>query len=280
MLRRLGLAAAVGRPLSEISIASLSTVSTESLKPIKRRRRIREKQRDPAGSGSDGVGGSGGCSAAAPAGSAAAEVEGEEAAEATTPTRPLQPRTPARAEEARTEEGETRPTSFASVTLRPTTPTQARWRSGAASIAAARVLRDCGELFCPALLDWEDWLPAIAISRSAMSATHIQRARVSHQMERRLRHRGVYLRRRLPMPAVLDVLACALGRWRSLVTHRAFVLVEDLVVEVVFVDALLSISLAVSKAVPASKVSSVRAELRSWHDPQEVGQIVAIMTQV
>ena len=85
---------------------------------------------------------------------------------------------------------------------------------GRSGVRAAKVLRAYGGWLCPALLDWNDWLPAVAISRSAMCAKHLQLARLSRRTERRLLRRGFgpVLRPPLHTPAVVDVLACALAR--------------------------------------------------------------------
>ena len=82
------------------------------------------------------------------------------------------------------------------------------------------------------------------------------------------------------MPAVLDVFACALARWRVLLVHPAFVLVEPRVEEDMFLDALLSVGLALSRGGSADMVSLVRLELRERHDQEDIDQIVAIIAQV
>ena len=135
---------------------------------------------------------------------------------------------------------------------------------------------------CPALLDWNDWLPAVAISRSAMCLKHLQLARLSQRTERRLLRRGFgpVLRTRMHMPEVLDVLACVLARWRVLPVHPAFVLVEPRVEEDMFLDALLSVGLALSRGVSADIVSLVRTELRGRHDRGDIDPIVSIIAQV
>ena len=140
------------------------------------------------------------------------------------------------------------------------TPRRSQQEPRSGRVAAAKVLRDLGERLCPALLDWSDWLPAVAISRSAMCVKHLQLARLSQRTERRLLRRGFgpALRTRLHMPAVMDVLACALARWRVLLVHPAFMLVEARVEEDMFVDALLSIGLALSRGVSADMVKLVQ----------------------
>ena len=82
------------------------------------------------------------------------------------------------------------------------------------------------------------------------------------------------------MPAILDVLACALARWRVLLVHPAFMLVEARVEEDMFVDALLSIGLALSRGVSADMVGRVRRELRDRHDRQDLDPVVALIAQV
>lgn len=163
-------------------------------------------------------------------------------------------------------------------------PTPRRSQQGPRSggVAAAKALRDLGERLCPALLDWSDWLPAVAISRSAMCVKHLQLARLSQRTERRLLCRGFgpVLRTRLHVPAVLDVLACVLARWRVLLAHPAFVLVEPRVEEDMFLDALLSVGLALSRGVSADMVRLVRLELRERHDQEDIDLIVAIIAQV
>ena len=151
-------------------------------------------------------------------------------------------------------------------------------------MAAAKVLRDIGERLCPALLDWNDWLPAVAISRSALCSKHHQLARLSQRTEHRLLRRGFgpVLRKRLQKPAVLDVSACALAQWRVLLVHPVFQLVESRVEEDMSLDALLSIGLALSRWVSADMMDLVRAELRDRYryDREEFDQVVAITAQV
>jgi hypothetical protein len=115
-----------------------------------------------------------------------------------------------------------------------------------------------------------------------MCVKHLQLARLSQRTERRLLRRGFgpVLRTRLHMPAVLDVLALSLARWRVLLVHPAFMLVEAKVEQDMFVDALLSIGLALSRGVSADMVGLVRQELRGRHDRQDLDPVVALIAQV
>ena len=101
-----------------------------------------------------------------------------------------------------------------------------------------------------------------------MCVKHLQLARLSQRTERRLLRRGFgpVLRTRMHMPEVLDVLACVLARWRVLLVHPAFMYVESRVEEDMFLDALLSIGLALSRGVSADMVSLVHFELQERHD--------------
>ena len=279
VLRRLGVARAVGGPLSAISLDMLGQVSTKSSRSPKRRRLTRKSK--PAGWWE-----------AMKAGTVATAVEGEQATQAqegieeeiVTPpiasraivTPPIASRGEVNSPQgivgvAPAVEDLTRAMS----TLRRSQP-----QSG--EVVAAQVLRDIGVKLCPALLDWNDFLPAVAISRSAMCVKHLQLARLSQRTERRLLRRGFgpVLRTRLHMPAVLDVLACSLARWRVLLVHPAFMLVEAKVEEDMFVDALLSIGLALSRGVSADMVGLVRRELRGRHDREDLDPVVALIAQV
>ena len=158
-------------------------------------------------------------------------------------------------------------------------PSQRRPVSGGS--AAAKVLRQFGERLCPELLVWNDWLPAVAISRSAMCAKHLQLARLSQQTERRLLRRGFgSVLSRLHMPAVLDVISCALGRWRALLVHPALVVMHDRIEEDMFLDALLSLGLALSRGVPARMVKALRVDLRARHDGEFDAFVAIIASQV
>ena len=263
VLRRHGVARAVGGPLSAISLDTLEPGSTK-------RRRLTRKGK-PAGVWE-----------AVKAGTVATAVEGEQATQAQEGieqeivTPPIASRGEVNSQQgiagvAKAVEDLT----LAMSTLRSSQP-----RSG--QVVAAKVLRDIGEQLCPKFLDWNDLLPAVAISRSAMCVKHLQLARLSQRTERRLLRRGFgpVLRTRLHMPAVLDVLALSLARWRVLLVHPAFMLVEAKVEQDMFVDALLSIGLALSRGVSADMVGLVRQELRGRHDRQDLDPVVALIAQV
>ena len=272
VLRRLGVGRAVGRPLSAISLDMLSSVSTESSRPIKRRR-LRKK-----GNGGDG-------SAAVKAGTVATAVEGEQATQAQEGIEEeivITPPIVIRGEVISQQGRAGGPATGEELTLAISTPRRSQQGPRSGGGAAAKVMRDIGERLCPALLDWNDWLPVVAISRSAMCVKHLQLARLSQRTERRLLRRGFgpVLRTRLHMPAVLDVLACALARWRVLLVHPAFMLVEARVEEDMFLDALLSIGLATSRGVSSDMVGLVRRELRERHDRETLDPVVAITAQV
>ena len=282
VLRHLGVGRAVGRPLSAISLDMLSSVSTESSRPIKR---LRKKSKLDGGDGS----------AAVTAGTVATAVEGEQATQAEEGIKeelvistPIVIRGEVSSQQGREEQGRAEadrargPAMGEELTLATSPPRRSQQGPRSGGVGAAKVLREIGERLCPALLDWNDWLPAVAISRSAMCLKHLQLARLSQRTERRLLCRGFgpVLRSRLHMPAVLDVLACALARWRALLVHPAFQLVESKVEEDMFLDALLSIGLALSRSVSADMVDLVRLELRERHDREELDPVVAITAQV
>ena len=152
---------------------------------------------------------------------------------------------------------------------------------GHLGVKVAKVLLVFGERLCPAFLNWNDWLPAVATSRSASNPKHLKLARLQWRTERRLLCRGFgpVLRPPLHTPAVLDVLACALARWRVLLVHPAFVMVEAKVEEDMFLDALLSIGLALSRGINGGMVAKLRSALRARHD-MDMDVLVAIAAQV
>ena len=269
VLRRLGVARAVGGPLSAISLDMLEQVSTKSSRSRKRRR-LREKGKPP------------GWWASMRAGTVATAVEGEQATQAQEGIEEeiVTPRIANRGEVNSQQGSAGVAKAVEDLTVAMSTLRRSQPRSG--EVVAAKVLRDIGEQLCPALLDWNDYLPAVAISRSAMCVKHLQLAQLSQRTERRLLRRGFgpVLRTRLHMPAILDVLACALARWRVLLVHPLFELVEARVEEDLFVDALLSIGLALSRGVSANMVRLVRRELRERHDGEDFDPVVVITAQV
>ena len=67
----------------------------------------------------------------------------------------------------------------------------------------------------PGALSWDDYVPAVAICRSAAPDCHLARARMVFKIERLLRLRGRYVRERIGLQRALSIWACALAVWRA-----------------------------------------------------------------
>ena len=116
----------------------------------------------------------------------------------------------------------------------------------------------------PGTLSWCDYVPAIAICRSAAPAMHVAHARMVFRIERLLRLRGRFVRERVGLPTALSVWACALRMWRAFSTSSSFDSVVASTTDDVLVDCLLSVASAQSPYYTSD--TGLRADLRSGHD--------------
>ena len=116
----------------------------------------------------------------------------------------------------------------------------------------------------PDVLEWGDYSQAVAICRSAVPAAHRRHACLVFGIERQLRLRGQFVRRRLDLPAALSLWACALAQWRSFSSSPGFdpVLARDQAP--VLVDCLLSVAAALTPYNVGE--TRLRADLRALHD--------------
>ena len=123
-----------------------------------------------------------------------------------------------------------------------------------------------GKIF-PGALSWEEYMPAIAICRSAAPVAHLDRARVIFRIERLLRLRGKFVRRQVQLPAALSIWAGALALWRGLSSSSGFDPVDPVFAknnEGMLVDCMLSMASARSSLFPCD--SHLRVQLRTEHD--------------
>ena len=124
-----------------------------------------------------------------------------------------------------------------------------------------RVFLAISKRLWPGALMWEEWLPMIASCKGAVPPEHLNRAQLAFAIERELRLRLPFVRRRQSMPSTISVWSCALAQWRSLANGE----LEFLEVggRDVVVDCLLSFAVAQSPRV--SQPSILRKELRREH---------------